>query len=322
VTIKLVDFGIAKALTRRTKTTTGHIKGKMAYLSPEQCRGDEMDARSDVFALGIVLFELTTGTRLYGKLDDFAIMNRLAMGELPAPSSRRPAYPEALEHVVLKAMSRDPETRYASAQALAIDLEVFAREQKLDVSNRSLAELLRSLHTEPAAPPEPTEPSVETRKENAPRLAEARVDAEPTRGSLSKSVSHRGARGSRTRWLVYASMALGGAGATLLWNRLQLDARPAPETSSPSVAGAAPFPSASTHGSDRLSEPGGVQPINVEPAASSTAVPTATADASVAPPPASARPAAAPRPRPQPPAPATGTPQPTGTAKTTHNELL
>jgi len=201
--VKVVDFGIAKALSRRSKTVTGRIKGKVAYLSPEQCRGEPLDRRSDVFALGIVLFELTTGTRMFGKMDDFAIMHRIASGELDAPSVRRDDYPAELERIVQKALERDPAARYASARELMIDLEAFARELKLDLSANALAELMRGIQDSSDTTP-------------LSRTLPTRV-AESTTASLSASLPGV-PKHSSAPWLV-ALLAIAGAGAFMWWMR-------------------------------------------------------------------------------------------------------
>ncbi len=143
--VKIVDFGVAKAAARKTQTQTGSVKGKIGYLSPEQAQGEELDRRSDVFALGILLFELTTGTRLYQGPHDLAVLTKLLNQDAPLPSSRVPDYPPALEEIVLKALRRDPRQRHDTAQELQVALEDFAREQKLALSSVALARFLREV---------------------------------------------------------------------------------------------------------------------------------------------------------------------------------
>jgi tRNA A-37 threonylcarbamoyl transferase component Bud32 len=132
--VKVADFGIAKWSRRETETRTGGLKGKIAYMSPEQCRSGKMDRRSDVFSLGIVLFELTTGTRLYQGTSDFGILEQIVNHDVPRPSSRRAHYPPALETIVLKALARDPEQRYQSARELQLALEELALEGRMKTS--------------------------------------------------------------------------------------------------------------------------------------------------------------------------------------------
>jgi len=124
--IKLTDFGIAKVSSETQVTATHSLKGKIAYMSPEQARGEPVDRRSDVFSLGIVMFEVTTGYRLFSGPSEFAILNQVARGEVASPRDVVPEYPEALEAIVMRALAPDREQRYPTAQALAQDVRAFA----------------------------------------------------------------------------------------------------------------------------------------------------------------------------------------------------
>jgi serine/threonine protein kinase len=146
--VKLVDFGIAKASTAQVATAVGTLKGKIPYMSPEQCRGAKLDRRSDIFSLGTVLWELSTGSRLFRGENEFAMLNRIANGDVPLPSTRRSNYPEDLEAIVMRALEGDREHRYATAQDLQIALEEFAREHKLSVSSAKLARFMGHLFAE------------------------------------------------------------------------------------------------------------------------------------------------------------------------------
>ena len=143
--VKLVDFGIAQAVARQIKTKSGATKGTVTYMSPEQCRGADIDRRSDVFALGILLFELTTGTRLFRKVNDYAIAHQLVNEDAPRPSSRREGYPPGLERIVVKALARDPEARYQTAEELLVELEEFARDEKIALSSVALGRFMREV---------------------------------------------------------------------------------------------------------------------------------------------------------------------------------
>src|SRR6185295_12697247 len=87
--VKIVDFGIAKARSSSTETRSGTVRGKIAYLSPEQCRARPLDRRSDLFSLGIVLWELLVGERLFQGGSDYEHMERIIKTDAPLPSSRR-----------------------------------------------------------------------------------------------------------------------------------------------------------------------------------------------------------------------------------------
>lgn len=146
--VKVVDFGIAKAAAAQVSTIAGTLKGKIPYMSPEQCRGEAVDRRSDIFSIGTLLWELTTGKRLFAGDNEFAILNRVAKADVPPPSTVRPEYPPELEAIVMRALSVDPESRYATAIDLQIDLEDFAREARLPVSSARMGRFMRELFDE------------------------------------------------------------------------------------------------------------------------------------------------------------------------------
>ncbi len=143
--VKVVDFGIAKAATHRAESRVGSLKGKIAYMSPEQCRGEKLDRRSDVFAIGILLYELTTGTRLFKGENEFAILSQIVNNDVPPPSTRRQGYPEGLESIVMRALKRNRDERYGTAQELQLELEGFARDQRLVVSSVALSAFMTEL---------------------------------------------------------------------------------------------------------------------------------------------------------------------------------
>jgi serine/threonine protein kinase len=103
--VKLVDFGIAKVLSRQADHPDGMRKGKLAYMSPEQVRGGPIDRRSDVFALGILLYEMVTLTHLFDGDNEYAIMEKISEGEVPPPSTRRRGIAPELERIILKALA-------------------------------------------------------------------------------------------------------------------------------------------------------------------------------------------------------------------------
>jgi serine/threonine protein kinase len=143
--VKVADFGIAKVANRTDVTRAGMRKGKVPYMSPEQCRAEKLDRRSDVFALGIVLYEASTMQRLFDGDNEFGVMNRIVNGDIPLPSTRRPGYPKELERIVMKALSVDKNKRYASAREMLVDLEQFARERKMESSPAALAQWMHRM---------------------------------------------------------------------------------------------------------------------------------------------------------------------------------
>ena len=123
--IKIIDFGIAKAAGKDAKTQAGILKGKFGYMSPEQVRGLPIDRRSDLFSVGIVLYELLTGERLFAGESDFSTLEKVRNVEILPPSTYNRKVPEELERIVLKILSKDPEDRYQSGAELHDDLQAF-----------------------------------------------------------------------------------------------------------------------------------------------------------------------------------------------------
>jgi len=122
---KIIDFGIAKAAGKAGKTQAGILKGKFGYMSPEQVRGLPLDRRSDIFAVGIVLYELLTGERLFVGESDFSTLEKVRNVEIMPPSTYNRRIPEELEQIVLKALSKDVDDRYQTAMDLHDDLQSF-----------------------------------------------------------------------------------------------------------------------------------------------------------------------------------------------------
>jgi serine/threonine-protein kinase len=143
--VKITDFGVAKTQASGNKTQVGTLKGKIGYMSPEQARGEPLDRRSDVFAIGIVLWELLAGRRLFTGDVDFMVLRRIVDEDAPSPARTRPDVPPMLEQIVRRALVRDRNGRYATARELQRDLEVFARDERLPVSDLELAEYTRGL---------------------------------------------------------------------------------------------------------------------------------------------------------------------------------
>jgi eukaryotic-like serine/threonine-protein kinase len=122
-TSHILDFGVAKAASRVHTTENGQIKGKLSYMAPEQLRGADLDRRVDVFAAGIVLWELLAGQRLFARSDPGATVTAVLAGDIKPPSQFRPEVSAALDALVLKALAPVVEQRFASAREMAIALE-------------------------------------------------------------------------------------------------------------------------------------------------------------------------------------------------------
>jgi serine/threonine-protein kinase len=143
--VKVLDFGIAKAEERATKTVGGTIKGKYGYMSPEQCKGKSIDRRSDIFALGICLYELTTLRRAFKGNDDFETMKRIVSGDIMLPSVVVPGYPRELEAIVLTAIANDANARFQTGQEMIEALDAFAVRAKLTGSNTAMGRFMVQL---------------------------------------------------------------------------------------------------------------------------------------------------------------------------------
>ena len=137
--VKIIDFGIAKAQGKTSQTQVGILKGKFSYMSPEQVRGLHIDHRSDIFSLGIVLYELLTLERLFLGESDFDTLEKIRKVEMSPPSLYNPHIPKELEDIVLKALAKSPEERYQTAFELADALEQFMRNQNYYYTNKDLA---------------------------------------------------------------------------------------------------------------------------------------------------------------------------------------
>jgi serine/threonine-protein kinase len=143
--VKLIDFGIATATNRLAKTQAGFVKGKVAYMAPEQLRGQVLDGRTDVFALGIVLYELTTMRRPFREESDRATVERIKNGTFALPSTIVDEYPAELERVVVRALKVDPRERYPDADTLRRELEALGHRLELVLGDTAVAEVMTQL---------------------------------------------------------------------------------------------------------------------------------------------------------------------------------
>lgn len=170
-TVKIIDFGIAKAKTKVSTTDSGVLKGKFAYMSPEHAEGMKLDHRTDIFSLGVILFELLTGARLFKGKNNMETVKKVKKAKVPTPSGIRPAIPKTLDQIVFKSLQKDRNKRYASAHDLVQDLTKFLVSHAPAFSPRELVSYLPSIFPE-IAPPERTgqEDTPRVPHEAAPRL--------------------------------------------------------------------------------------------------------------------------------------------------------
>jgi serine/threonine-protein kinase len=142
--VKLMDFGVAQTAARMD-TDAGSVKGTFSYMAPEQVRAKPLDKRADVFALGVILYELTTGTRLF-RGSDVKVMTAIVENDVPPPSHRLPEFPPDLEEILMSALARDRGKRLPSASHLARGLEDFALRHGLLIGPRTLARFVNTVH--------------------------------------------------------------------------------------------------------------------------------------------------------------------------------
>ncbi len=146
--VKLLDFGIAKADHRAHKTQAGVVKGKFAYMAPEQCTAGKADHRLDIFALGVCIFETLTGKSLYRRQTEAATMRAVIMDPVPSLRDRLPDAPEELDQILQKALAKDAKDRFATAEELANELERFGRAHEAFAKQREVADFVKKVFPE------------------------------------------------------------------------------------------------------------------------------------------------------------------------------
>lgn len=148
---RIVDFGIALAASRVASSRPGTLKGKPQYMAPEQAKGEPCDGRTDVFALGIMLWESLTYERLFYGDMDVAVLVQVMECNVPSPRERNPQIPEGLAKVAMRALSKYPEDRYATARDFAAALEQAAKEAGLFATSSDVEAIIGTLFTEELA---------------------------------------------------------------------------------------------------------------------------------------------------------------------------
>ncbi len=252
--VKVLDFGIAKAASRVVQTRTGVVKGKYMYMAPEQAQGAEVDRRSDVFSLGVSLYESLTNVRPFARENDLAILNALLQSDFMPPAALRRDLPPELDAVVLKAMSLRPEDRYATAGEFADALE-HCLEGKLAVAtHQELGAYLREQFGEVRFTEKTRIPTLATL-----RAASARAGVPPRQGSggLASSGAFpavampppppKESLEPRKPLLLIGALAvllLAGGGAALAWRLRAPAPEPAPPVEAPLAMEPTPPPEA------------------------------------------------------------------------------
>ena len=193
--VKLLDFGISKSSAAMHNTRAGVLRGSLSYMSPEQVRGEPLDARSDIFSAGVVLYELTTGIRLFSGNTEYETLKNVCDRRIPRPTGILQSYPAELESTVMRALARDRDSRFQSAREFADALKGYVRSHGIASSPEALASYLHTLEGAPAAQPFPQRP----RNIEPPSFS---------RGARDTRTAFIRKRSRRTPWLALALLAL------------------------------------------------------------------------------------------------------------------
>ncbi|HEY3495693.1 MAG TPA: serine/threonine-protein kinase [Polyangiaceae bacterium] len=143
--VKVLDFGIAKAASSSTHTATGIVKGKIAYMAPEQTIGDTVDRRADIYSIGCMLWAAAVGRKLWKDTPDVHIMRRVINGDVPTPQSANPSCDDELNRIVMKALATDPRDRYQTALEIQQDLEAYLEMFGDQIKQKDIARYVSAL---------------------------------------------------------------------------------------------------------------------------------------------------------------------------------
>ncbi len=176
--VKLIDFGIAKAAGKLSRTQVGTLKGKFGYMAPEQIKGQEIDHRADLFSLGICMWELLTLERLFSGENELLVLEKVRSATIAPPSSRNHDVPPELDRVVLKALAKDPNERYRGAKDIFRDLEKLAESIGATASRDEVARYMRRAFPESLAR-RPTPSDTGSSYPGTPSAPHARPGAPP-----------------------------------------------------------------------------------------------------------------------------------------------
>ena len=181
---KLVDFGIAKALRRTTVTNVGTIKGKFAYMSPEQARCAAIDRRSDVFVMGLVLWEAVAGRRMWKGLAELETITRIVAGDVPKLAEECPDAPVAITRICDRALAHEPSDRYPTAAAMRRDILDYLDEARLGISSEKISEYLSSVFADKRADMKKTIEQQLSRMAKSAEVTAVSASAAPVSSSL------------------------------------------------------------------------------------------------------------------------------------------
>jgi serine/threonine protein kinase len=181
--VKVVDFGIAKAVGRQHRTRAGLVKGKSSYMSPEQCLGLPLDRRSDVFALGIVLYELCTARRLFKRGSAYQTFEAITKVDVPAPRALNQKIAPEIETIIMKALGKKPEDRFATAGEMQDELEQVMHKIGLRGARHDLQKFVEKTFADEII--EQRKLLIEAQQEIAPRSIRCRRSAKTPTGPRS-----------------------------------------------------------------------------------------------------------------------------------------
>jgi serine/threonine-protein kinase len=194
---KITDFGVALAEARLSSTRGGEVKGKLGYMAPQQVRAEPIDRRADVYALGVVLWEVLVGARLFAADNDAAVVHLVLAGPKASPREVRPEIPEPLDRACMRALRADSDARYPTALAFADALEAAAAEANAPIASaRAVAAFVKELGAhKPLAIP-PAQPAAARAREQRPSHPSANSGAVATAGSGNAATSRLAPRAS------------------------------------------------------------------------------------------------------------------------------
>ena len=229
-TVKIIDFGIAKAAFKLDATESGILKGKFAYMSPEQARGEDIDSRSDIFSLGVILYETISGRRLFKDKDNKATIRNVRKTHVETPSTYNPDIPEELDRIVMKALVKDRDRRYQEAGEMRNDLVKFLHQDFQGFKPSSITEFIHNIFSEDIGEEEPeteqtplliidqTQSAILTDRPHV--MKEFMLEEEKKTGTLQKAGGQALVQKRRSALAHWRTSALQKAGGQV-WTRLE-----------------------------------------------------------------------------------------------------